>query len=148
MFADFDPLDLKPGQMVSHWRIVRRIGRGGYAVVYEVEKDGERFALKVACQTERSLDPKQTDARARREAACLQLLNHRHIIRMRGQGRWPGALSGFHYIVHDEVTVHGVRSTAPLHLVLGGQASAIGRTRFGRRELKLVFPECVWHLTS
>lgn len=103
MFADFDPLDLKPGQMVSHWRIVRRIGRGGYAVVYEVEKDGERFALKLACQTERSLDPKQTDARARREAACLQLLNHRHIIRMRAQGRWPGALSGFHYIVLDFV---------------------------------------------
>jgi serine/threonine kinase PknH len=103
MFADFDPLDLKPGQMVSHWRIVRRIGRGGYAVVYEVEKDGERFALKLACQTERSLDPKQTDARAQREAACLQLLNHRHIIRMRAQGRWPSALSGFHYIVLDFV---------------------------------------------
>jgi serine/threonine protein kinase len=103
MFADFDPLDLKPGQMVSHWRIVRRIGRGGYAVVYEVEKDGQRFALKLACQTERSLDPKQTDARARREAACLQLLNHRHIIRMRGQGRWPDTLSGFHYIVLDFV---------------------------------------------
>jgi serine/threonine-protein kinase len=103
MFADFDPLDLKPGQMVSHWRIVRRIGRGGYAVVYEVEKDGQRFALKLACQTERSLDPKQTDARAQREAACLQLLNHRHIIRMRGQGRWPDTLSGFHYIVLDFV---------------------------------------------
>ncbi|MDC0707146.1 protein kinase [Stigmatella sp. ncwal1] len=103
MFADFDPLDLKPGQMVSDWRIVRRIGRGGYAVVYEVEKDCQRFALKLACQTERSLDPKQTDARARREAACLQQLNHRHIIRMLGQGRWPGALSGFHYIVLEFV---------------------------------------------
>ena len=78
MFADFDPLDLKPGQMVSDWRIVRRIGSGGYAVVYEVERDGERFALKVACQTERSIDPRQTDARARREVACLQQLNHRH----------------------------------------------------------------------
>jgi serine/threonine-protein kinase len=103
MFADFDPLDLKPGQMVSDWRIVRRIGRGGYAVVYEVEKDGQRFALKVACQTERSIDPKQTDARARREAACLQQLNHRYIIRMLGQGRWPDARSGFHYIVLDFV---------------------------------------------
>jgi serine/threonine protein kinase len=103
MLADFDPLDLKPGQMVSDWRIVQRIGRGGYAVVYEVEKDGQRFALKLACQTERSLDPKQTDARARREAACLQQLNHRHIIRMLGQGRWPGALSGFHYIVLEFV---------------------------------------------
>jgi serine/threonine kinase PknH len=103
MFADFDPLDLKPGQMVSDWRIVRRIGSGGYAVVYEVEKDGERFALKVACQTERSLDPKQTDARARREVACLQQLNHRYIIRMLAHGRWPRARSGFHYIVLDFV---------------------------------------------
>ncbi|WP_224250226.1 serine/threonine protein kinase [Hyalangium gracile] len=103
MFSDFDPLDLKPGQMVSDWRIVRRVGRGGYAVVYEVEKDGQRFALKLACQTERSPDPKQTDARARREAACLQQLNHGHIIRMLGQGRWPGALSGFHYIVLEFV---------------------------------------------
>jgi len=103
MFADFDPLDLKAGQMVSDWRIVRRIGSGGYAVVYEVEKDGERFALKVACQTERSLDPKQVDARARREVACLQQLNHRHIIRILGQGRWPHARSGFHYIVLDFV---------------------------------------------
>ncbi|MDY7226981.1 serine/threonine protein kinase [Hyalangium rubrum] len=103
MFADFDPLDLKPGQMVSDWRIVRRIGSGGYAVVYEVERDGERFALKVACQTERSIDPRQTDARARREVACLQQLNHRNIIRMLTSGRWPGARSGFYYIVLDFV---------------------------------------------
>jgi serine/threonine-protein kinase len=103
MFADSDPLNLKPGQMVDGWCIVRRLGRGGYAVVYEVEKDGQRFALKFACQTERSLDPKQTDARARREAACLQQLNHRHIIRMLGQGRWPDTRSGFLYIVLDFV---------------------------------------------
>ncbi|ADO69780.1 serine/threonine protein kinase [Stigmatella aurantiaca] len=103
MFADFDPLDLKPGQMVSDWRIVRRIGSGGYAVVYEVERDGERFALKVACQTERSSDPRQTDARARREVACLQQLSHRNIIRMLTSGRWPHARSGFHYIVLDFV---------------------------------------------
>jgi serine/threonine-protein kinase len=103
MLADFDPLDLKPGQMVSDWRIVRRIGSGGYAVVYEVEKDGQRFALKLASQSGRSLDPKQTDARARREAACLQQLNHPHIIRMWVQGRWPDTRSGFHYIVLDFV---------------------------------------------
>ncbi|HEX8702653.1 MAG TPA: protein kinase [Myxococcaceae bacterium] len=103
MFADFDPLDLEPGQSVSDWRIVRRIGSGAYAVVYEVEKDGQRFALKVACQTQRSLDPKQTDARARREAACLQQLNHRHVIRLWAQGRWPDTRSGFHYMVLDFV---------------------------------------------
>ncbi len=103
MVAHVDPLDLKPGQMVDGWRIVRSIGRGGYAVVYEVEKDGQRFALKVACQTERSNDPKQVDARARREVACLQQLDHRHIIRMFAHGRWPDPRSGFLYIVLDFV---------------------------------------------
>jgi serine/threonine protein kinase len=103
MFVDFDPVDLQPGQRVSDWRIVRRIGSGAFAVVYEVEKDGERFALKIACQTQRSLDPKQTDARAQREAACLQQLNHRHVIRLWAQGRWPDPRSGFHYIVLDFV---------------------------------------------
>jgi len=103
MVAHVDPLNLEPGQLVDGWRIVRLIGRGGYAAVYEVEKDGQRFALKVACQTERSTDPKQVDARARREAVCLQKLNHRHIIKMVAQGRWPNARSGFLYIVLELV---------------------------------------------
>ncbi|KFE60926.1 serine/threonine protein kinase [Hyalangium minutum] len=103
MVASVDPLNLQPGQMVDVWRIVRCIGRGGYAVVYEVEKDGQRYALKVACQTERSQDPRQTDARARREVACLQQLQHRHIIRMWAHGRWPDSRSGVLYIVLDFV---------------------------------------------
>jgi serine/threonine kinase PknH len=103
MVAHIDPLNLDPGQMVDGWRLVRRIGSGGYAVVYEVEKDGQRFALKVTCQTERSNNPKQIDARARREVACLQQLNHPHIVRMFAHGRWPDPRSGFLYIVLDFV---------------------------------------------
>lgn len=103
MVAQVEPLNPEPGQLVDGWRIVRRIGRGGYGVVYEVEKDGQRFALKVACLTERSSDPKQVDARARREVACLQQLNHRHIIRMFAHGRWPDPRSGFLYIVLELV---------------------------------------------
>ncbi|WP_224364060.1 serine/threonine protein kinase [Hyalangium versicolor] len=103
MMAELDPLKLEPGQMVDGWRIVRLIGKGGYAVVYEVEKNGQRFALKIACQAEQSGDLKQTDARARREVACLQQLNHRHIIRLWAQGRWPDPRSGFLYIVLDLV---------------------------------------------
>ncbi len=103
MFWRLDPKNLKPGQMVDGWRIIRKIGSGAYAVVYEVEKDGERCALKVACQVDRRGDPKQTDARAKREAVCLGKLNHRHIIRMWAQGRLGGPRSGFHYIILDLV---------------------------------------------
>ena len=70
-------------------RIIRKIGDGSYGVVYEVEKDGQRFALKVACQVDRRGDPKQTDARAMREAVCLGKLEHPHIIRMWAHGRSP-----------------------------------------------------------
>ncbi|WP_037583844.1 serine/threonine protein kinase [Stigmatella aurantiaca] len=98
-----DPRDLKPDQWVDGWRIVRRIGSGAYGVVYEVEKDGQRFALKLACHREQSGDPRQTDARAKREVACLQQLHHRHVIRMWAHGRWPEPRSGFLYIVLDFV---------------------------------------------
>ena len=56
MLGELKPWELPPGTMVQGWRIVRRIGRGGYAVVYEVENEGKRYALKLACQTERSLE--------------------------------------------------------------------------------------------
>jgi serine/threonine protein kinase len=103
MFWRLDPKNLRPGQMVDGWRIVRKIGSGAYAVVYEVEKGGERCALKVACQVDRRGDPKQTDARAKREAVCLGKLEHPHIIRMWAQGRLGGPRSGFHYIILDLV---------------------------------------------
>jgi serine/threonine-protein kinase len=89
--------------MVQGWRIVRRIGRGGYAVVYEVEYEGKRYALKLACQTERSLDPRQVDARANREVACLKQLEHPNIIRMKSFGRWPDPDEGFLFIVLEFV---------------------------------------------
>jgi serine/threonine-protein kinase len=103
MSAEVNPLDLQPGTVVRGWRIVRRIGKGGYAVVYEVESEGKRYALKLACQTERSLDPRQVDARANREVACLKQLEHPNIIRMKSFGRWPDPDEGFLFIVLEFV---------------------------------------------
>jgi len=103
MVANVHPLFLQPGDMVAGWRIVRLLGRGTYGVVYEVEQDGQRFALKLACHTERGVDPWRTDARAQREIACLQQLKHPHILRMWSHGRWPDPCHGFTYIVTDFV---------------------------------------------
>ncbi|HEX8705340.1 MAG TPA: serine/threonine protein kinase, partial [Myxococcaceae bacterium] len=103
MVTDVNPLNLQPGDRVDGWRILRLIGRGSYGVVYEVEKDGQHFALKLACRTGLGVDPQKTDARAQREIACLQQLNHPHIIRMWSHGRWPDPRRGLSYIVMDFV---------------------------------------------
>ncbi len=103
MVTNVNPLYLQPGEMVDGWRIIRPLGRGSYAVVYEVEKDGHRCALKLACHTGVGVDPKHTDARAEREVACLQQLKHPHIIHMWSHGRWPDPKQGFVYIVLDFV---------------------------------------------
>jgi serine/threonine protein kinase len=103
MLGELKPWELPPGTMVHGWRILRRIGRGGYAVVYEVENGGKRYALKLACQTERSLDERQVDARANREVACLKQLEHPNIIRMKSFGRWPDPDEGYLFIILDYV---------------------------------------------
>jgi serine/threonine-protein kinase len=103
MVAQVEPLDLKPGELVDGWRILRRLGSGGYAVVYEVEKDGKHCALKLATQPEGSGDKRRVDSRARREVACLEQLDHPHIIHLLTRGRWPKLRSGFLYMVLDLV---------------------------------------------
>jgi hypothetical protein len=64
------PRDLKPGQWVDGFRIIRRIGQGYFGLVFEVEKEGQRFALKFASHREGSGDAAQTDARIERELIC------------------------------------------------------------------------------
>jgi hypothetical protein len=101
MVEQADPRDLKAGQLVDGWRVVRRLGSGTYGAVYEAEKDGRRVALKMACHREGTADQAKVEARALREVACLQQLNHPNIVRIWGYGRWPDPLSSTLYIVQD-----------------------------------------------
>ncbi|HEX8697786.1 MAG TPA: serine/threonine protein kinase, partial [Myxococcaceae bacterium] len=74
-----DPDNLKPGEWVDGFRVVKRLGGGSYGVVYQVEKDGRFFAMKLARHREQSRDERHTDARTQRELACLLVLRHPHI---------------------------------------------------------------------
>ncbi|MCY1043865.1 hypothetical protein OV208_21280 [Corallococcus sp. bb12-1] len=67
----FIPSSLKPGQMVDGWRVVKPLGAGGFGAVYLVEKDGQKFALKMAMRRASSGDAEQSDARLMRELVCL-----------------------------------------------------------------------------
>ncbi|WP_224368864.1 serine/threonine protein kinase [Hyalangium versicolor] len=101
MVAHLNPRNLKPGQWVDGFRIIRLLGSGYFGVVFEAEKSGHRFALKFACHREDSGDAAQTDARMQRELSCLHQLRHPNIVRAWGSGRWPDPRSGWLYIVLD-----------------------------------------------
>ncbi|WNG41281.1 serine/threonine protein kinase [Archangium violaceum] len=98
------PLTLHPealpaGTMVDHWRVVERLGLGGYGAVYRVEAEsrpGVFLALKLALQP--------GDARAEREVVLLmEKAVHPHVVRFHGCARWPDPVKGHTYHVMDLV---------------------------------------------
>jgi len=74
-----------PGR-VGDYRVLREIGRGGMAVVYEAEQEslGRRVALKVLART--ALTPQQV-RRFEREARSAAGLHHTNIVPVFGVGR-------------------------------------------------------------
>lgn len=91
---------LPSGAVLDGWRVLRELGDGGFAVVYLVEKNGQRCALKVARHRDASGDDKQTHARVMRELTVLLMLDHPNIVRHRGYGY---AESGNVYLALDYV---------------------------------------------
>jgi serine/threonine protein kinase len=95
---------LPSGLVIDGWRVVEMLGDGGFAVVYLVEKNGQRRALKVARHREASGDDKQTHDRVKRELTVLLMLNeqggHPNIVRCCGHGY---AETGNLYLVLDYV---------------------------------------------
>jgi eukaryotic-like serine/threonine-protein kinase len=72
------------GKVLSGYRIVRCVGRGGMAVVYEAieEKGGDRVALKM--MSHRLVYHPGAFSRFEREARIVEPLSHPNIARMRG----------------------------------------------------------------
>jgi hypothetical protein len=67
------------------YRLLRRIGKGGMASVYEAERRGERFALKRPLAG--FLDDKRFIERFLREADLGRTLHHPNIVRIFDQGQ-------------------------------------------------------------
>src|SRR3954449_6513618 len=84
-----------PLEQLGDYRIIREIGRGGMAIVYEAEQEslGRHVALKVLLRPSR-LDPRQT-ARFQREARAAARLHHTNIVPVYGVGEHDG----IHYYV-------------------------------------------------
>jgi serine/threonine-protein kinase len=93
------PEALGPGTEVGTWRVVERLGVGGFGAVYRVEdmaRPGEFYALKLALHPE--------DERAEREVTLLMVKAvHPNVVRFHACGRWPHPQTGYLYFVMDWV---------------------------------------------
>ncbi|WP_426730743.1 serine/threonine protein kinase [Myxococcus faecalis] len=93
------PEALGPGTEVGTWRVVERLGVGGFGAVYRVEdmaRPGEFYALKLALRP--------GDERAEREITLLMVKAvHRNVVRFHACGRWPHPQTGYLYFVMDWV---------------------------------------------
>ncbi|HLL02425.1 MAG TPA: protein kinase [Myxococcaceae bacterium] len=91
------------GTMIDGWKVVRPLGGGGFGVVLLVEREGQRYALKVALRRKSRRDDKRTHERTERELAMLLMLDHPHIIKTFAYGRWGDPREGHLYFVMDYV---------------------------------------------
>jgi serine/threonine protein kinase len=106
--------ELSPGALVDHYRIVRRLGEGGFSEAYEAvdERTGTRVVLKLPSLA--IIGDPQTYERFRREMAIARRLDHPGIQRSLdlGESRSRPYLV-LEYVEGDTLRAH-VRGRLPL----------------------------------
>lgn len=99
VLADRDASAVNIPPQVAHYRLVRRLGRGGMGVVYE----GVHLHLKRRVAIKLLLDAAQAGSgrlrRFEREMEAIGRLHHRHIV----QAHDAGCDNGLHYLVMEYI---------------------------------------------
>jgi len=103
MTSPLHPDLLQPGDAVRHYRVVRRLGAGGFSTVLLVEHEGREYTMKIASRPSSKEDETRTDERAFREAVALGHFRHPNLPEVRELGRWPDLESGFFFVVTDHI---------------------------------------------
>lgn len=101
-----DPDNLPAGTQLGYYRVVRRIGAGGFGTLYEVERDGRSYALKLSRErlgAMTAVERARFEDRTDREVASLKQLSHPNIVKVHAVDRWPELESGHPYLVMDFV---------------------------------------------
>ena len=84
--APEDPTAERPGSVIGHFKLLQRIGEGGFGVVYMAEQERpvkRRVALKVI---KTGMDTRAVIARFEAERQALALMDHPHIARVLDAG--------------------------------------------------------------
>ncbi|WP_052517783.1 serine/threonine protein kinase [Archangium violaceum] len=93
------PNQLRARQRIRDFRVVRRLGVGGFAFVFLLERGGHLYSCKMAVRPASPDDEDQVDAWMRREVSSLELLEHPGLLPVLEWGRWPDAETGYVYFV-------------------------------------------------
>jgi serine/threonine-protein kinase len=103
MTAPFHPEMLQPGDTVRHYRVVRRLGGGGFATTFLVESGGRPYTLKMSVRPPDDEDEAREDERALREVIALGHFRHPNLVAVHEMGRWPDPEKGYFFFVTDYV---------------------------------------------
>ena len=130
MSRPLKPDQLRPGDAVRDFHVVRRLGIGGFSFVLLVEREGRRYCMKMAARAFSKDDEDQVDAWMRREVASLEWLEDSHLLPVLEWGRWPDLESGHVYYVTPYVsgsTFHDWRwrERVSLHRAVGVLCEAL-----------------------
>ncbi|MCY1075631.1 serine/threonine protein kinase [Archangium lansingense] len=104
MSQPLHPHQLHSGHRIRDFLVVRRLGVGGFAFVFLVEREGRRYSVKMAARPISKEDEDQVDDWMRREVASLEHLEHPHLLPVLERGRWPDLEKGYTYFVTPYVS--------------------------------------------
>jgi eukaryotic-like serine/threonine-protein kinase len=104
MSTPLHPHQLRAGHRIRDFLIVRRLGVGGFAFVFLVERAGRRNSLKMAARPASEEDEDRVDDWMQREVASLEHLEHPHLLPVLERGRWPDPEKGYTYFVTPHVS--------------------------------------------
>jgi serine/threonine-protein kinase len=97
------PSQLRPGDHVREYRILRVLGGGGFSLVFLVEFHGVTYAMKMATTPASDAGPERVDGWMRREVVSLERIIHPHLLPVYEMGRWPDPRTGYSFYVTDYV---------------------------------------------
>ena len=103
MMAVLSSQGLPEGTMIDGWKVLGKLGSGGFGAVHQVEKNCRLYALKLALLPEGANDDAKTHERTQRELLCLLLLKHPNIVRVHGHGHYPDETNGHLYLALEYV---------------------------------------------
>jgi serine/threonine-protein kinase len=115
---ELNPAFLLPGTQIGFYKVVKLVGKGGFAAVYQVARAGKVFALKLGTfNLDKLTEEERTShlVRAKREAAALMQLRHPNVVQVHAFDHWPDIDIGHPYLVMDFVDGLQLRKWARAH---------------------------------